>query len=130
MGGERAMTFSIVAFDSASGACGSAVASYSLAVGGTVSYSRIGVGVINTQHYAHLTLGQRVLDKMFKDTGHVNAYFPLFIPKSYLEKEGRRKPSARGADPGAGKGSGCRFPAADSHRRQREKKRMDRQGLR
>lgn len=58
------MTFSIVAFDSASGACGSAVASYSLAVGGTVSYSRIGVGVINTQHYAHLTLGQRVLDKM------------------------------------------------------------------
>src|SRR5690606_5870056 len=58
------MTFSIVAFDNASGACGSAVASYSLAVGGTVSYSRIGVGVINTQHYAHLTLGQRVLDEM------------------------------------------------------------------
>lgn len=56
------MTFSIVAFDNASRACGSAVASYSLAVGGTVSYSRIGVGVINTQHYAHLTLGQRVLD--------------------------------------------------------------------
>jgi prolyl-tRNA synthetase len=30
---------------------------------------------------------QRVLDKMFKDTGHKNAYFPLFIPKSFLEKE-------------------------------------------
>jgi len=30
---------------------------------------------------------QRVLDKKFKDTGHVNAYFPLFIPKSFLEKE-------------------------------------------
>ena len=30
---------------------------------------------------------QRVLDGMFKDTGHVNAYFPLFIPLSYLEKE-------------------------------------------
>jgi prolyl-tRNA synthetase len=30
---------------------------------------------------------QRVLDKMFKDTGHQNAYFPLFIPKSFLEKE-------------------------------------------
>jgi prolyl-tRNA synthetase len=30
---------------------------------------------------------QRVLDKMFKDTGHRNAYFPLLIPKSYLEKE-------------------------------------------
>ena len=30
---------------------------------------------------------QRVLDRMFKETGHVNAYFPLFIPLSYLEKE-------------------------------------------
>lgn len=28
-----------------------------------------------------------VLDQMFKETGHVNAYFPLFIPKSYLSKE-------------------------------------------
>jgi prolyl-tRNA synthetase len=27
------------------------------------------------------------LDKMFKDTGHVNAYFPLFIPKSFLSRE-------------------------------------------
>lgn len=30
---------------------------------------------------------QRDLDDRFKQTGHVNAYFPLFIPKSYLEKE-------------------------------------------
>src|SRR5436190_23883169 len=30
---------------------------------------------------------QRQLDKMFKDTGHSNAYFPLLIPLSYLEKE-------------------------------------------
>jgi prolyl-tRNA synthetase len=30
---------------------------------------------------------QRVLDRMFKDTGHKNAYFPLFIPLSFLEKE-------------------------------------------
>jgi prolyl-tRNA synthetase len=30
---------------------------------------------------------QRALDDMFKDTGHVNAYFPLFIPRSFLEKE-------------------------------------------
>ncbi len=30
---------------------------------------------------------QAALDKMFKDTGHSNAYFPLFIPKSYLSKE-------------------------------------------
>jgi prolyl-tRNA synthetase len=30
---------------------------------------------------------QAALDKMFKDTGHTNAYFPIFIPKSYLSKE-------------------------------------------
>ena len=30
---------------------------------------------------------QRELDDMFKDTGHTNAYFPLFIPLSYLQKE-------------------------------------------
>ncbi len=29
------------------------------------------------------------LDKMFKDTGHVNAYFPLFIPKSFLSREAK-----------------------------------------
>ena len=27
------------------------------------------------------------LDRMFKETGHVNAYFPLFIPKSFFSKE-------------------------------------------
>ena len=30
---------------------------------------------------------QRALDEMFKDTGHENAYFPLLIPKSFIEKE-------------------------------------------
>ena len=30
---------------------------------------------------------QRVLDDKFKETGHVNAYFPLFIPKSFFSKE-------------------------------------------
>ncbi len=30
---------------------------------------------------------QRALDDMFKETGHTNAYFPLFIPKSYLSRE-------------------------------------------
>ena len=30
---------------------------------------------------------RNALDRMFKDTGHVNAYFPLFIPLSYLERE-------------------------------------------
>lgn len=58
------MTFSIVAVDSATGDFGSAVASCSVAVGGTVSYSRMGVGVVNTQHQAHLAIGMRVLDQM------------------------------------------------------------------
>ena len=30
---------------------------------------------------------QSELDKMFKDTGHMNAYFPLFIPKSFFQKK-------------------------------------------
>src|SRR6476660_8774995 len=30
---------------------------------------------------------QRTLDRMFKETGHENAYFPLFIPMSFLQKE-------------------------------------------
>ena len=30
---------------------------------------------------------QAELDRMFKETGHENAYFPLFIPKSYFSKE-------------------------------------------
>ena len=30
---------------------------------------------------------QAELDKMFKETGHMNAYFPLFIPKSFFSKE-------------------------------------------
>src|SRR4026208_1910751 len=30
---------------------------------------------------------QRALDDMFKATGHQNAYFPLFIPESYMQKE-------------------------------------------
>jgi len=32
---------------------------------------------------------QAAMDKMFKDTGHSNAYFPLFIPKSFLSKEAK-----------------------------------------
>ena len=30
---------------------------------------------------------QQNLDRMFKETGHVNAYFPMFIPESFLKKE-------------------------------------------
>lgn len=43
--------------------------------------------VIKPWGYALWENIQRNLDVMFKATGHVNAYFPLFIPLSYLEKE-------------------------------------------
>ena len=46
-----------------------------------------GCMVIKPYGYAIWEKMQAALDKMFKDTGHVNAYFPLFIPKSYLSKE-------------------------------------------
>ncbi|MEM6264284.1 MAG: proline--tRNA ligase [Bacteroidota bacterium] len=46
-----------------------------------------GCMVIKPYGYAIWERMQRVLDDMFKETGHVNAYFPLFIPKSYLSKE-------------------------------------------
>jgi prolyl-tRNA synthetase len=46
-----------------------------------------GCMVIKPWGYALWENMQRVLDGMFKDTGHVNAYFPLFIPLSFLEKE-------------------------------------------
>lgn len=46
-----------------------------------------GCMVIKPWGYAIWENIQRVLDKMFKDTGHKNAYFPLLIPISYLEKE-------------------------------------------
>ena len=46
-----------------------------------------GCMVIKPHGYAIWEKIQRALDDMFKDTGHVNAYFPLFIPKSYLAKE-------------------------------------------
>jgi len=46
-----------------------------------------GCMVIRPHGYALWENMQRVLDGMFKDTGHQNAYFPLFIPKSFLAKE-------------------------------------------
>ncbi|MDX2080271.1 MAG: proline--tRNA ligase [Terrimicrobiaceae bacterium] len=46
-----------------------------------------GCMVIKPWGYALWERMQGVLDRMFKDTGHRNAYFPLFIPLSYLEKE-------------------------------------------
>src|SRR5437868_10123055 len=46
-----------------------------------------GCMVIKPHGYAIWEKMQRGLDRLFKDTGHVNAYFPLFIPRSFLEKE-------------------------------------------
>tara|TARA_B100000242_G_C43039650_1_gene484930 strand:- start:26 stop:1498 length:1473 start_codon:yes stop_codon:yes gene_type:complete len=46
-----------------------------------------GCMVIKPYGYAIWEKMQSELDKMFKQTGHVNAYFPLFIPKSYFSKE-------------------------------------------
>ncbi len=46
-----------------------------------------GCMVIKPYGYAIWEKMKDALDKMFKETGHQNAYFPLFIPKSYLSKE-------------------------------------------
>ena len=46
-----------------------------------------GCMVIRPNGYAIWEEMQRALDRMFKDTGHQNAYFPLFIPQSFLSKE-------------------------------------------
>jgi len=46
-----------------------------------------GCMVIKPYGYAIWEKMQAALDKMFKETGHENAYFPLFIPKSYFSKE-------------------------------------------
>jgi prolyl-tRNA synthetase len=46
-----------------------------------------GCMIIKPYGYSIWEKMQRALDDMFKETGHSNAYFPLFIPKSYLSKE-------------------------------------------
>jgi prolyl-tRNA synthetase len=46
-----------------------------------------GCMVIKPYGYAIWEKIQAQLDRMFKETGHVNAYFPLFIPKSFFSKE-------------------------------------------
>src|SRR5438094_8111838 len=46
-----------------------------------------GCMIIRPNGYAIWEKMQQALDAMFKDTGHQNAYFPLFIPESYLHRE-------------------------------------------
>lgn len=53
-------------------------------------YSAVrGCMVIKPYGYAIWEMIQAALDKMFKDTGHYNCYFPLFIPKSFFNKEAK-----------------------------------------
>src|SRR5437763_1268588 len=72
-----------------------------------------GCMVIKPHGYAIWEKMQRGLDRLFKDTGHVNAYFPLFIPKSFLARD---EQMAEGwmASPVlvAPKGEGQKFPGA------------------
>ena len=46
-----------------------------------------GCMVVRPHGYALWENMQADLDRRFKETGHVNAYFPLFIPKSFLARE-------------------------------------------
>jgi prolyl-tRNA synthetase len=56
--------------------------------GGLADYSAVrGCMVIKPYGYALWENMKDQLDKMFKETGHVNAYFPLFVPKSLFEAE-------------------------------------------
>ena len=56
--------------------------------GGLADYSAVkGCMVIKPHGYALWENMRDELDKRFKETGHQNAYFPLFIPKSFLSKE-------------------------------------------
>ena len=56
--------------------------------GGLADYSAVrGCMVIKPYGYALWENMQDELDRMFKETGHQNAYFPLFVPKSLFEAE-------------------------------------------
>ena len=56
--------------------------------GKLADYSPVkGAMVIRPNGYAIWEMIQSNLDRMFKETGHVNAYFPLLIPESFMQKE-------------------------------------------
>ena len=59
-----------------------------IAAGQLADYAPVkGCMVIRPTGYALWEQMQAVLDRMFKETGHVNAYFPLLIPESFIKKE-------------------------------------------
>ena len=56
--------------------------------GGLADYSAVrGCMIIKPYGFSLWENMRDQLDKMFKETGHVNAYFPLFVPRTFLEKE-------------------------------------------
>ena len=56
--------------------------------GGLADYSAVrGCMVIKPYGFALWENMRDNMDRMFKETGHVNAYFPLFVPRTFLEKE-------------------------------------------
>ena len=57
-----------------------------------------GCMVIKPYGYAIWEKMQAELDRMFKETGHTNAYFPLFVPKSYFEAEEKNADLYAGID--------------------------------
>ncbi|HYC79066.1 MAG TPA: proline--tRNA ligase, partial [Planctomycetota bacterium] len=61
-----------------------------IAAASLADYSPVkGCMVIKPQGYAIWERLQSELDRRIKETGHVNAYFPLFIPMSFLAKEAK-----------------------------------------
>ncbi len=54
-----------------------------------------GCMVIRPRGYGIWERMQQQLDQMFKDTGHENAYFPLFIPESFMKKEAEHVESSK-----------------------------------
>jgi prolyl-tRNA synthetase len=55
-----------------------------------------GCMVVRPRGYALWERIQQGLDGLFKSTGHVNAYFPLLIPESFIRKARARRRNARG----------------------------------
>lgn len=68
--------------------------------GSLADYSAVrGCMVIKPYGYALWENMQAALDKMFKDTGHENAYFPLFVPKSLFEAEEKMRKALQKSAP-------------------------------
>jgi uncharacterized Ntn-hydrolase superfamily protein len=79
------MTFSLLAFDRETGAVGLASASFWPAVGSVVPRFRPGIGIVATQHYAHLLMAETMLDELAESDrkqhpGHLASSLSSFSP--------------------------------------------------